>query len=81
METNKHKNIDSEEFLMGEELLSEAAAALFEEPARIACDISADEAQEFEALRNLLSSDTYSNAEEGTLSLAAEDETPYGTNE
>ncbi len=81
MKTNIKKNVGSEEFLLGEELLSEAAAALFEEPAKIACEISLDEAQEFEALRNRIYAGTYLNNEDDILPLAAEDETPYGATE
>ena len=81
MKGQKKINNNTEKFLLGEELLSEAAAALFEEPARIARDISPEEALEFEELRNIVSSGAYSYKGDDTLSIAAEDETPYGEDE
>ena len=77
----KNVNSNKKKFLLGEELLSEAAAALFEEPARIARDISPEEALEFEELHNIVSSGAYSYKGDDTFSIAAEDETPYGEDE
>ena len=81
MKGQKKINSNTEKLLLGEELLSEAAAALFEEPARIARDISPEEALEFEELRNIVSSGAYSCEDNDTLSIAAEDEAPYGEDE
>ena len=77
----KNVNNNKKEFLLGEELLSEAAAALFEEPARIARDISPEEALEFEELHNIVSSGAYSYKGDDTLSIAAEENAPYGYDE
>ena len=81
MKVQRKINSNTEKLLLGEELLSEAAAALFEEPARIARDISPEEALEFEELRNIVSSGAYSCKGNDTLSIAAEDEAPYGADE
>lgn len=82
MKTKNHINSEPEAQLsLGEELFAEAAAALFEEPGKIACDISVDEASEFESLRSGICPVDYSNCEPDTLSLAAEDVTPYGETE
>lgn len=77
----KNVNNNKKEFLLGEELLSEAAAALFDEPAKISRDISPEEAFEFEALHDIVSSSSYSCKGDDTLSIAAEDNAPYGYDE
>lgn len=71
------KSEKEDQLNIGEELFAEAAAALFEDTDRIARDISPEEAAEFEELRRSiirLTHNEYTNSQDDTLSIAAEDE-------